>query len=107
MTFRVQLTAGAVRDLEEIASYIAGHSSLAGAGRLLDGILDIVSALEAMPERGRMAPELVDYGFSAIRERFFKPYRILYRIDGQDVRILLIADGRRDLRELLLRRLLD
>lgn len=40
------------------------------------------------------------------RETFFKPYRIVYHIDDARVFISLIADGRRDMRSLLARRLL-
>ena len=37
---------------------------------------------------------------------FFKPYRIIYRVMGDGVYVLVIADGRRDMRALLQRRLL-
>jgi toxin ParE1/3/4 len=107
MKYSVLLTGGAKRDLTDLATYIAEHDSLAKADLLLDGIVDIIGALETMPERGRHPPELLDLGFRDIRERFFKPYRILYRIDGHHVSILLIADGRRDMKALLMQRLLD
>ncbi len=41
------------------------------------------------------------------REVFFKPWRIIYRVVGGDVHVLVIADGRRDMRTLLERRLLQ
>ena len=41
------------------------------------------------------------------REVFFTPYRIIYRVAGSDVHVLVIADGRRDMRALLERRLLQ
>ncbi|MCY4584915.1 MAG: hypothetical protein OXB98_02640 [Bryobacterales bacterium] len=37
---------------------------------------------------------------------FFKPYRIIYRVREDDVHVLVIADGRRNMRVLLERRLL-
>jgi toxin ParE1/3/4 len=37
---------------------------------------------------------------------FFKPYRIIYRVIENNVYVLLIADGRRDMQTLLQRRLL-
>lgn len=107
MKYSVFLTGGAKRDLTDLATYFAEHDSLAKADLLLDGILDIIDALETMPERGRHPPELLDLGFRDIRERFFKPYRILYRIDGRQVSVLLIADGRRDMKAVLMQRLLD
>ena len=44
---------------------------------------------------------------SRYREIFFKPYRIIYRVMGDNVYVLVIADGRRDMQALLLRRLLQ
>ena len=106
MRYRVELTRSALRDLEDIALYIAAQISASAADRLLAGILDIIDTLETMPERGRPVPELSDYGYQSIRERFFKPYRIIYRMDDSNVRIMLIADGRRGLQQLLSRRLI-
>ena len=40
------------------------------------------------------------------RQVFFKPYRLIYRVMGRDVVVLVIADGRRDMQSLLTRRLL-
>jgi toxin ParE1/3/4 len=40
------------------------------------------------------------------RQISFKPYRIIYRIADRHVIVYLIADGRRDMRTLLARRLL-
>jgi toxin ParE1/3/4 len=37
---------------------------------------------------------------------FFKPYRIMYRLQGTTVLIFAILDGRRELTDLLLQRLL-
>ena len=37
---------------------------------------------------------------------FFKPYRIIYRVLEDGVYILMITDGRRNMRALLQRRLL-
>jgi toxin ParE1/3/4 len=39
------------------------------------------------------------------RQVFFKPYRVIYEIMGNEVIIHLIADGRRNLQSPLLRRL--
>ena len=41
------------------------------------------------------------------REIFFKPYRIIRRVMEDNVYVLVIADGRRDMQTLLQRRLLQ
>ena len=40
-------------------------------------------------------------------EVFLKPYRIIYRVREDDVYVLVIADGRRNMRALLEQRLLQ
>jgi toxin ParE1/3/4 len=39
------------------------------------------------------------------RQVFFKPYRLIYEVDGAEIVVHLIADGRRNLHSLLLQRL--
>ena len=107
MTFDVLLTEDARRDLEDITAHIAAHDSPQAARRVLDKISDAVTRLSEMPDRGSFPPELLETGIRDYREVRFKPYRILYGVTKKRVHILLIADGRRDLRALLERRLLS
>jgi len=46
-------------------------------------------------------------GLREYREIFFKPYRIIYRVMADNVYVMVIADGRRDMQALLQRRLLQ
>jgi toxin ParE1/3/4 len=50
---------------------------------------------------------LLAIGHREYREIFFKPYRTIYRVMGENVYIFVIADGRRDMQALLQRRLLQ
>lgn len=106
MRFEVVLTRGAANDLEEIQDYIAEHDAPAKADHLLDRIEKIVESLATFPERGSYPKELLALGIKDFRETFFKPYRVIYRVIGQRVTIVLVADGRRDMQTLLTRRLL-
>ena len=45
-------------------------------------------------------------GIKEYRQTFFKPYRVIYRIERRRVYVYLIIDGRRDMQSLLARRLL-
>lgn len=105
MPFDVRLTAGAQRDLEDLHAYVAQHDSPANAERLLDQVLETAQTLSQAPERGAILSELAALGIQDYRQVFFKPYRIIYRVIGKTVFIYLIADGRRDMRTLLERRL--
>lgn len=106
MTFEVFLTEDALRDLEDITAHIAAHDSPQAARRVLDKISEAVTRLSELPDRGTHPPELLEVGIRDYREVRFKPYRILYGVTENRVHIHLIADGRRDLRALLERRLL-
>ena len=73
----------------------------------MEQIEDVFSSLSKNPERGAYPKELLALGIREYREVFFKPYRIIYRVMGKNVYVLLIVDGRRDMQSLLQRRLLD
>ncbi len=106
MPLEVRLTAGAERDLESIYDYIAESDSKASANHVLDRLLKTAEGLATFPERGSHPRELMALGIREYRQVFFKPYRLIYRIIGEQVFIVLIADGRRDMQTLLARRLL-
>jgi len=104
-SFRVQWAEAAVRDLEELVSYIAADSPI-NAERTLDKLRRRAEALESAPSRGRVVPELAHFGLRSWRELIVKPYRIIYRIDESAVPVFAVIDGRRDLEDLLLERLI-
>jgi len=107
MAYSVILTHSAAADLQSIYDYIAEHDSEDKANYVLDRIESAFAALSDSPQRGVYPKELSAIGIREYREVFFKPYRIIYRIDKKIVYVLLIADGRRDLQTLLQRRLLS
>ena len=106
MPFEVRLTADAARDLEEIDDWISSHDSPARAAHVAASIEAAIAALKRYPQRGRHPTELLALGIRDYRETFFKPYRIVYFVEGKRVYVSLIADGRRDMQALLARRLL-
>lgn len=104
--FEVLLTEGAEQDLEALHDYIAEFDCVANANHVLDELMAVVESLSKFPERGSYPKELVGLGIKEYRQTFFKPYRVIYRITGNQVIIYLIADGRRDMQSVLARRLL-
>lgn len=104
--FDVLLTEGAEQDLESIYDYIAEFDSVTSANYVLDALMEVVEGLSSFPERGSYPKELVGLGIKEYRQTFFKPYRLIYRVTGNEVIIYLIADGRRDMQSVLARRLL-
>jgi toxin ParE1/3/4 len=107
MSFTVLLTRDAARDLEELYDYIALHDTTGKAEHVLERIERALMGLSESPERGAYPKELLALGIREYREVFSKPYRIIYRIAGDVVYVLIIVDGRRDTQSLLQRRLVQ
>ena len=104
--FEVRLTEAAEADLEGIHDYIAEVRATDDAEALLDRILDQIDSLERFPFRGPVPGELSALGETDYRQLLNAPYRIIYRVTDKQVLIMLVADGRRDMRALLQSRLL-
>jgi toxin ParE1/3/4 len=107
MSYQVFLTEDAVCVLEELYDYIEAYDTLQKADYVVDKIEEAFSSLSDNPERGAYAKELLAVGLREYREVYFKPYRIIYRIIAQHVYVMVIADGRRGMQNLLERRLLQ
>ena len=105
--YEVYLTDDALRDLEEIDDYIVTAESPRRAEYVLGKIEDAFLSLSHIPERGNYPGELLTLGIKEYREVYFKPYRIVYRVQDKRVYVYLIGDGRRDMQTLLSRRLLS
>ncbi|MEO8122929.1 MAG: type II toxin-antitoxin system RelE/ParE family toxin [Burkholderiales bacterium] len=106
-TYRVVVTHRAKQDLRAIVRWMAEHDAAGAGEHVLDEVLKTCEKLAMQPERGAYPAELLVLGIRRYRQVFFKPYRVVYRVDGDQVAVLLIADGRRDLKTLLERRLLS
>jgi toxin ParE1/3/4 len=107
MPFQVFLTDDAARDLEDLYDYIELHDVPGKADHVLEQIEKVFTSLSENPQRGACPKELLAIGLREYREIFFKPYRIIYRVMAENVYVLVIADGRRDMQALLHRRLLQ
>ena len=97
-------TQAAAGDLEAIVTYLAVDAPMA-ARQVLGRLRKRAETLTATPERGRVVPELSRLGIRTFRELSVRPYRLLYRIEADRVIVLAVHDGRRDLEEVLLERL--
>jgi toxin ParE1/3/4 len=62
-------------------------------------------SLQTLPARGRVVPELRKIGVLTYLEGFHKPWRMVYKIQGREVWIMAVLDGRRALADLLFERL--
>ena len=79
----------AVDRAAEIVDYIAQDKPLA-AQSWIETIFTKVESLEFSPEIGRIVPEIGDNQF---RELIYCNYRIIYKIDHNQISILTIRHG--------------
>jgi toxin ParE1/3/4 len=103
--FKVRWALPAKLDLTEIAEFIA-EDSPETARKIAKKIQGRISKLETAPERCRVVPELANQGITQYREMIISPWRILYRIDGKAVHVVLVVDGRRNLEDVLFKRIM-
>jgi toxin ParE1/3/4 len=103
MQYRVEWSITARDDLEAIAMYIA-EDSVVNALKMVERIEAKAETLLTLPRRGRVVPELRWYGVMAFQELIERPWRLIYRIDGQRIVVVSVLDGRRNLEDLLLDR---
>lgn len=100
---RVLWSEAALRDYERILDFVLETDGVGHAERLQ--LYPAIEGLSVSPERCRIVPELKSVGVLVYRELLVRPYRIPFRVQGDDVVLLAVLDGRRDLEETLLLRL--
>ena len=83
----VEFAESAVRDLEGILDWYREQQVPEVGKRLVREIVADVGHLPDFPESGRIVPEL---GAEKIRELIRPPFRIVYRIDGNCIRIVRV-----------------
>lgn len=104
--YKVIWASVAEKDLKNIIEYIAEESHQ-NALKILAKIHQKASALYTLPERGRIVPELKDQGILLYRELIIAPWRLIYRISGQEIFVLSVIDSRRNIEDILLKRFID
>ena len=91
-------TEPALSDLNEITEYIALDNITAAQG-LVKKVFAKTERLEEFPESGRVPPELKGNRY---REIIVGPCRIFYRIEKNEIYILYVMRGERQLRKYLI-----
>ena len=88
-------TREALGQLAEIEDFIAKDNAERAAKFVDEIVAHAESLLPGQPRIGRVAPEIAN---PAIRELIFKRYRIVYRVNKNNVEILTVFEGHRLLR---------
>ena len=83
----VSVAESAVRDLEEVQAWYVEQGLKDVGTRLVEEIFQRVEALAEDPDMGRVVPE---FDQSFLRELIHPPFRIVYRRDSRQVRIVRV-----------------
>lgn len=79
-----------IQRLEEIFEYIA-QDSMDDARIFVGDFIKIVNTIPDFPKMGRSVPEFEDV---CVRERMYKNYRVVYRIQNDIIEIVTIVHSR-------------
>lgn len=94
-------------DLMEIITFIADRSGKPAGREIYSRIRERVQSAKEFPSTGRVVPELAAIGIADIRELIEPPWRVFYRVHQDELRVLSVIDGRRNLEEILYRKVID
>lgn len=98
----IEVTQSAYADILRIEEYVTSQESPTVAAAIATFILDRIDELARFPMRGVVVPEFTRFALQQYRQVLQSGYRIIYRVDGSTVGILLVVHERRDLRNIAL-----
>ena len=101
----VKITQSAENDLNEIINFIAENNPRT-AFLIMEKIITKIKTLDHFPYRGGFVPELLAKNVKDFRQITEKPWKIYYKIDKNIVNVLAIIDSRRNLKDVLINKLL-
>jgi plasmid stabilization system protein ParE len=101
----VNMTQSAERDLNEIIVFIAENNPQT-AIKIMERIQAKINTLDHFPNRGGYVPELLARNIKEYRQITEAPWKIIYKVDDERVNILAIIDSRRNLTDILIKKLL-
>lgn len=91
MDYRLEWSPEAAEDVEGIADFIRRDSAFY-ARAVVAKIVAESRSIPEFPLRGRMVPELGD---EAIRELFVYSYRLVSRVEGEQILMVAVIHGKR------------
>lgn len=106
MRYEVILLEEADSDLISIYGYLKRNAAKSIARKEIERLETACLSLEENPERGSIPKELPPGGNFNLRQLIIKEYRIFYKIVESKVAIYGFLHGRRNIRDLLIKRAL-
>ncbi|GAA0418236.1 MULTISPECIES: type II toxin-antitoxin system RelE/ParE family toxin [Pseudomonas] len=107
MTSRVVILHSAKNDLKDIKSYLIRQFSASTWQQTYEALKQAIRHLETQPYAGSIPEEIEQLNLSQYRQVISGMNRIIYEIRDQTVYIHIIADTRKNLQALLLKKLMQ
>jgi toxin ParE1/3/4 len=93
-------------ELTEIISYIKYHTGKITAEKVFLRIMDELKNISDNPAGRRIAPMLKEMGINYIHQLDIHPWVLYYKVESSRVEIISIIDERRNLEEILYKKVI-
>ncbi|MCL2412329.1 MAG: type II toxin-antitoxin system RelE/ParE family toxin [Treponema sp.] len=107
MKHKIIWSEDAGNELIEIISYIKYNTGKITAEKIYNKILNEVNRISENPEGRRISPLLKEFGINFIHQFNINPWIVYYKADNNKMEIISIIDGRRNLEEILYKKIMD
>ena len=105
----IEWSPDAAASLNEILEYYMDRAGEDAAHTLYDRIMKEIELLKVEEVRTKRTQELKDIGINDVYELVIKPWKVYYKIkeDNKKAYILFVLDGRRNIEEILISKIID
>jgi toxin ParE1/3/4 len=107
MQYKINWSKDAGEEFIEIISWYKYNAGKNIAQKIYSKINAQIKKLKKMPGMGKPAQILKDIGVNDYRQIVQDNWIVYYKVEGQNVNILSIIDGRRNLEEILYKKFID
>jgi toxin ParE1/3/4 len=107
MKYKIIWSKDAGEEFIEIISWYKYNAGKNIAQKIYSKINTQIKKLKDMPEIGRPVQILKDIGVNDYRQIIQDNWIIYYKVEGQIINIISIIDGRRNLEEILYKKIID
>jgi plasmid stabilization system protein ParE len=106
---KIEWTPDGIDSLNEILEYYLDKAGKNVSEAIYYKIIKEVEVLKSDKIRMKRTQELTDIGIYDVYELVIKPWKVYYKISGDNKKayVMFVLDGRRNLEELLLSKVID
>jgi len=106
---KIEWTPDGIGSFNEILEYYRDRAGEHISNTIYDKIIKEVELLESDEIKTKRTQELMDIGIFDVYELVIKPWKVYYKISGDNKKayVLFVLDGRRNLEEILMSKVID